>query len=55
MHIAIAYLPLGENNKAIDTLETASKMDSPIFPNRVRQIGTQFSRQEKGASDLAED
>jgi hypothetical protein len=32
--IAIAYLILGDNDKAIETLEAASKMDGMIFLNR---------------------
>ena len=34
IHIAIAYLVLGEEDKALSTLEAASKMDGPIFLNR---------------------
>jgi len=31
MRIAICYLVLGDHDKAIETLEAASKMDSPLF------------------------
>ena len=44
MHIAICYLVLGENNKAIETLEAASKMDGPIFLNRELDLWFIFDR-----------
>ncbi len=34
MHIAVAYIVLGENEQAIETLEKASKMEGPIFFDR---------------------
>ncbi len=34
MHIAIAYLVLGDHDKAIETLEAASEMEGPLFLNR---------------------
>ena len=33
MHISIAYLILGDHDKAIETLEAANKMDGPLFVN----------------------
>ena len=33
-HFAICYLVLGDHDKAIEILEAASKLDSPIFLNR---------------------
>ncbi len=44
MHIAIAYLVLGDHDKAIETLEAASKMDSPIFLNRELDLWFIFDR-----------
>ena len=44
MHIAIAYLVLGEHEKAIETLEAASKMDGPIFLNRELDLWFIFDR-----------
>ena len=44
IHIAICYLILGENDKAIETLEAASKMDSPIFLNRELDLWFIFDR-----------
>jgi len=44
MRIAIAYLVLGDHDKAIETLEAASKMDSPIFLNRELDLWFIFDR-----------
>jgi len=44
MHIAIAYLVLGDHDKAIETLEAASKMDSSIFLNRELDLWFIFDR-----------
>ncbi len=44
IHIAIAYLVLGDDDKAIETLEAASKMDSPIFLNRELDLWFIFDR-----------
>jgi TolB-like protein len=44
MHIAIAYLVLGDHDKAIETLEAASKMDGPIFLNRELDLWFIFDR-----------
>ena len=44
MHIAICYLVLGDNDKAIETLEAASKMDGPIFLNRELDLWFIFDR-----------
>ncbi|MCZ6673018.1 MAG: hypothetical protein O7C75_08765, partial [Verrucomicrobia bacterium] len=44
MHIAIAYLVLGENDKAIETLEAASKMDGILFLNRELDLWFIFDR-----------
>jgi tetratricopeptide (TPR) repeat protein len=44
MHIAIAYIVLGENDKAIEILEAASKMDGPIFLNRELDLWFIFDR-----------
>ena len=42
--IAICYLVLGEHDKAIEALETASKMDGPIFLNRELDLWFIFDR-----------
>lgn len=42
--IAIAYLVLGDDDKAIEILEAASKMESPIFLNRELQLWFIFDR-----------
>jgi len=44
LHIAIAYLVLGDHDKAIETLEAASKMDGPIFLNRELDLWFIFDR-----------
>ena len=44
LHIAIAYIVLGDHDKAIETLEAASKMDSPIFLNRELDLWFIFDR-----------
>ena len=44
IHIAIAYLVLGDDDKAIETLEAASKMDGPIFLNRELELWFIFDR-----------
>lgn len=44
MHIAIAYLILGDHDKAIETLEGASKMEGPIFLNRELDLWFIFDR-----------
>ncbi|MCZ6674128.1 MAG: hypothetical protein O7C75_14455, partial [Verrucomicrobia bacterium] len=44
MHIAIAYLVLGDHDKAIETLEAASKMDGAIFLNRELELWFIFDR-----------
>ncbi|MDA0348788.1 MAG: hypothetical protein O3C20_15460 [Verrucomicrobia bacterium] len=44
MHIAICYLVLGDNDKAIETLEVASKMSGPIFLNREFDLWFMFDR-----------
>ena len=42
--IAMAYLVLGDHDKAIETLETASKLDSPMFLNRELDLWFIFDR-----------
>ena len=44
IHIAICYLVLGDHDKAIETLEAASKMDSFIFLNRELDLWFIFDR-----------
>lgn len=44
MRAAIAYLVLGDHDKAIETLEAASKMDGPIFLNRELDLWFIFDR-----------
>jgi len=44
MHIVICYLVFGDNDKAIETLEAASKMDGPIFLNRELDLWFIFDR-----------
>ena len=44
MLIAICYLVLGDDDKAIATLEAASKMDGPIFLNRELDLWFIFDR-----------
>ena len=44
MHLAIAYLVLGDHDKAIEILEAASKMHSPIFLNRELDLWFIFDR-----------
>ena len=44
LHIAIAHLVLGDHDKAIETLEAASKMDGPIFLNRELDLWFIFDR-----------
>jgi TolB-like protein len=43
-HIAIAYLVLGDHGKAIEILEAADKLDSPIFLNRELELWFIFDR-----------
>ena len=44
MHIAIAYLVLGDHDKAIETLEAASQMESPLFLARELEVWFIFDR-----------
>ena len=44
MHIAIAYLVLGDHDKALETLEAASMMDSIIFLKRELDLWFIFDR-----------
>ncbi|MDA0345857.1 MAG: tetratricopeptide repeat protein [Verrucomicrobia bacterium] len=44
IQIAIAYLVLGDHDKAIDILEAASKMEGPIFLNRELDVWFMFDR-----------
>lgn len=44
LHIAIAYLVLGDHDKAIEILEAANKMDGPIFLNRELDLWFIFDR-----------
>lgn len=44
LHIAMAYLVLGEKDKALETLEAASKMDGPLFLNRELGLWFAFDR-----------
>ena len=44
MKIAVAYLVLGEHDRAIETLEAATKMDGPIFLNRELDLWFIFDR-----------
>jgi hypothetical protein len=44
LHIAIAYLVFGDHDKAIATLEAASKIPSPIFLNRELDLWFMFDR-----------
>ncbi len=43
-HIAIAYLVLGDHDKAIETLEAASQLESPTFLNRELDLWFIFDR-----------
>jgi len=42
--IAIAYLVLGDNDKAIETLEAASQVDGPVYLNRELDLWFIFDR-----------
>ena len=42
--IGATYLVLGDHDKAIETLEVASKMDGPIFLNRELDLWFIFDR-----------
>ena len=44
MHIAIAYLILGDQEKAIETLEAANKIDGPIYLARELDLWFIFDR-----------
>jgi tetratricopeptide (TPR) repeat protein len=44
MNIAICYLVLGDHDKAIETLEAASGLDSPLFLNRELNLWFIFDR-----------
>ncbi len=44
MHIAIAYIVLGENSNAIETLEAASRFDSYLFVDREVKLWFVFDR-----------
>ncbi len=44
IHIAIAYLVLGDNDRAIEILEKGSKMDSFLFLNRELDLWFIFDR-----------
>ena len=44
MGVAIAYIVLGDHDKAIETLEAASQMDGPLFLNRELELWFIFDR-----------